>query len=240
LNKRANSLAHYLRDVRGVRAGSVVGVFLRRGYLMVLAHLGIMKAGAAYLPIDPAYPRDRVQYMLNDSQSQVGCILSIHDICFIGWDFDSRSVSQLLQFQVLISQESVASSLRDDGGDAKSDADNGLTQHVILLDKEWSSIRNSPNQNPRGTVQVCLMLSWHLFILVQLKINLLALFAHIRVLSWLILCTRVVALASPRVWQSTTSRSPPCHSGMLASTSTHQPIAPLRFNACFFVVHPFI
>jgi amino acid adenylation domain-containing protein len=71
LNKRANCLANHFRDVLGVRTGGVVGVFVKRGFNMILSMLAIMKAGAAYLPIDPAYPRDRVQYMLEDTQATV-------------------------------------------------------------------------------------------------------------------------------------------------------------------------
>ena len=61
-------LAHFLREQRGVRHSHIVGVWLRRGFSLVVAHLAVMKTGAAYLLIDPAYPRDRVEYMINDAQ----------------------------------------------------------------------------------------------------------------------------------------------------------------------------
>ena len=66
LDERATALADALAR-RGVRAGDVVGLCLERTPEMVVALLAIMKAGAAYLPLDPAYPRDRIAFMIEDS-----------------------------------------------------------------------------------------------------------------------------------------------------------------------------
>jgi len=66
LDARATALAAALAR-RGVCAGDVVGVCLERTPEMVVALLAIMKAGAAYLPLDPAYPRDRIAFMIEDS-----------------------------------------------------------------------------------------------------------------------------------------------------------------------------
>ncbi|HEU4884627.1 MAG TPA: amino acid adenylation domain-containing protein, partial [Longimicrobium sp.] len=70
LDARANRLAHRLR-VRGVEAGLLVGLCVERSLETVVGILGILKAGAAYLPLDPAYPDDRLAYMLEDSGAQV-------------------------------------------------------------------------------------------------------------------------------------------------------------------------
>src|SRR5689334_5306263 len=67
LNERANQLAHYLQS-RGTRTESIVGVCMERSVEMVVALLGILKAGAAYLPLDPEYPLKRLTHMLDDSQ----------------------------------------------------------------------------------------------------------------------------------------------------------------------------
>ncbi|NCT99625.1 MAG: amino acid adenylation domain-containing protein [Comamonadaceae bacterium] len=67
LNARANRLAHHLRSL-GAGAGSLVGVWMERGLDMVVAVLGILKAGAAYVPLDPAFPKDRLDYMMEDAE----------------------------------------------------------------------------------------------------------------------------------------------------------------------------
>ncbi|MGC4099605.1 MAG: amino acid adenylation domain-containing protein [Nitrospira sp.] len=62
LNARANQLAHYLRT-RGARPGVAVGIGLERSVEMVIALIAVLKTGAAYVPLDPDYPRDRLRYM---------------------------------------------------------------------------------------------------------------------------------------------------------------------------------
>ncbi|MCA6119158.1 amino acid adenylation domain-containing protein, partial [Bradyrhizobium sp. WSM 1738] len=66
LNARANRLARRLRE-RGVGADVVVGLALDRGVEMMVALLAVLKAGGAYLPLDPEYPRERLAHMLRDS-----------------------------------------------------------------------------------------------------------------------------------------------------------------------------
>ena len=70
LNKRANQLAHYLRDL-GVGPETHVGVCMERTPRMIVGILGALKAGAAYLPLDPAYPKERLSFMLDDSRAAV-------------------------------------------------------------------------------------------------------------------------------------------------------------------------
>jgi amino acid adenylation domain-containing protein len=66
LNKKANQLARYLISI-GVGKESFVGIFLDRSIDVVVALLGTLKAGGTYIPLDPAFPRDRLSYMLEDS-----------------------------------------------------------------------------------------------------------------------------------------------------------------------------
>ena len=70
LNARANRLAHTLLS-RGLEKGAFVGILLNRGCDFLTAMLGVFKAGGAYVPLDPTYPRDRIRYMLDDSQAAV-------------------------------------------------------------------------------------------------------------------------------------------------------------------------
>ncbi|MBJ6611780.1 MAG: amino acid adenylation domain-containing protein [Candidatus Thiothrix moscowensis] len=73
LNTRANQLAHYLRT-QGIGADMPVGLCVERSADMLVGLLGILKAGAVYLPIDPAYPAERTRFMLE--QAQVRLVLS--------------------------------------------------------------------------------------------------------------------------------------------------------------------
>ncbi len=66
LDRRANQLARYLR-ARGVTRGTAVAMLLLRSIEAYTAILAILKAGAAYVPVDPAYPAERVAWMLGDS-----------------------------------------------------------------------------------------------------------------------------------------------------------------------------
>ncbi len=70
LAARANQLAHHLRAL-GVRPGVLVGVHLDRGIGVVVAFLAVLKAGGAYLPIDPGYPARRIEFMLADADARV-------------------------------------------------------------------------------------------------------------------------------------------------------------------------
>jgi amino acid adenylation domain-containing protein len=70
LNERANQLAHHLRKL-GIQPDQFVGLCVERTLEMMVGLLGILKAGAAYLPMDPKYPQDRLAYMLEDTQAAV-------------------------------------------------------------------------------------------------------------------------------------------------------------------------
>jgi amino acid adenylation domain-containing protein len=66
LDARANQIAHYLRQL-GVTSGARVGICLERSTDMLAALLAVMKTGAAYVPLDPAFPQDRLQFMAQDA-----------------------------------------------------------------------------------------------------------------------------------------------------------------------------
>ena len=66
LNEKANQLAHYLLE-NNVKAKDIVGIMVHRSAEMIISILSVLKIGATYLPIDPEYPVDRINYMLEDS-----------------------------------------------------------------------------------------------------------------------------------------------------------------------------
>jgi amino acid adenylation domain-containing protein len=67
LNDRANQVAHYLQG-RGVVPEMMVGLYVARSPLTMIGLLGILKTGAAYVPLDPNHPRDRIEYVVENAQ----------------------------------------------------------------------------------------------------------------------------------------------------------------------------
>jgi len=70
LERRANQVAHYLKKL-GVAPEVRVGICVERSLEMVVGLLGILKAGGVYVPLDPAYPAERLAYMLEDAQVMI-------------------------------------------------------------------------------------------------------------------------------------------------------------------------
>ena len=77
LDQQANQLAHYLLSL-GVRPETRVGICLERGVEMVVGLLATLKAGAAYVPLDPGYPPDRLLFMADDTQ--ISALLTTSDV----------------------------------------------------------------------------------------------------------------------------------------------------------------
>lgn len=70
LNQRANSLASYLRSQK-IGRNDIVGIMVNRSLEMIISILAVLKSGACYIPIDPEYPQDRIEYMLNNSNTKL-------------------------------------------------------------------------------------------------------------------------------------------------------------------------
>ncbi|MEH2023712.1 non-ribosomal peptide synthetase [Nostoc sp.] len=70
LNARANQLAHYLQKL-GVKSEVLVGICVERSLNMVISILAILKAGGGYIPLDPAYPKERLAFILQDAEVSV-------------------------------------------------------------------------------------------------------------------------------------------------------------------------
>jgi amino acid adenylation domain-containing protein len=70
LNQRANQIAHYLIK-KGVEADQLIGIRMHRSIQMITALLGVLKAGGAYLPLDPKYPPNRLKYIIEDAKPRI-------------------------------------------------------------------------------------------------------------------------------------------------------------------------
>ena len=90
LNRRANQLAHFLQK-RGIGPESKVGICLRRSLELPVALLAVLKSGAACVPLDPAYPKERLTYMLEDSQTSL--VLTQPGLLAEVTDFDAEVVN---------------------------------------------------------------------------------------------------------------------------------------------------
>ena len=67
LNEKANQVAHYLKRNFGIRKGDLVGIMLDRSENMIIAILGVLKSGGAYVPIDPDHPAHRKSFIIRDT-----------------------------------------------------------------------------------------------------------------------------------------------------------------------------
>jgi amino acid adenylation domain-containing protein len=112
LNTRANRIAWKLRDL-GVGPGSLVGILMEKSLDLVPAVLGVVKSGGAYIPIDPAYPRERIEFMVGDAQPQVLLTHAKHA--------DDAPRSQATTF--VLDVEAALDGMRDDDPHAIADGD---------------------------------------------------------------------------------------------------------------------
>ncbi|MGD2090342.1 MAG: amino acid adenylation domain-containing protein [Candidatus Aminicenantes bacterium] len=81
LNKKSNQLANRLNE-KGVKSDTIVSIMIERSVEMVIGLLGILTAGGAYLPLDPEYPRERMNYMLVDSSTKFLLVISPAQVNF--------------------------------------------------------------------------------------------------------------------------------------------------------------
>jgi len=100
LNHRANQLAHHLIAL-GVQPEQLIGICVERSLEMIVGILGILKAGAAYLPLDPTYPSERLAFMLQDAavsilltQQTLTSVLPENDAKLVCLDADWEQIAQ--------------------------------------------------------------------------------------------------------------------------------------------------
>ena len=124
LDRRANQLAHYLQKL-GVGPEVLVGIAADRSLEMIVGILGVLKAGGAYLPLDPTYPPERLAYMLEDSNASV-----------------------------LLTQSHLLDRLGVQRKDVKRNPQSaiGNRQFTICLDTDWEVIAQEPDTVPQSDV----------------------------------------------------------------------------------------
>jgi amino acid adenylation domain-containing protein len=88
LNKKSSQLARYLYEAKGIQPEGRVGILLSQSFNRPIAILGVLKAGAAYVPIDPTLPKERIKYMIIDAS--VGIVISekkyLNDLNSLQWE----------------------------------------------------------------------------------------------------------------------------------------------------------
>jgi len=109
LDRDSRQLATQLKQ-GGIGRDSIVGVFIERSYEMVLAVVSILRAGGCYLPLDPAYPTDRLQYMLRDAKAAL--VLSMSSMNTAQLAFDG-SVLLLDQIASAVASTAIDDTTRD-------------------------------------------------------------------------------------------------------------------------------
>jgi amino acid adenylation domain-containing protein len=100
LNERSNQLAHYLRDNYDIQPDDLIGIKQERSEWMIVSILGALKSGGAYVPIDPQYPQERIDYIEKDTNCKV-CV-------------DETQLSKFREDQERYSKEPVTTTAKED------------------------------------------------------------------------------------------------------------------------------
>jgi len=93
LNNKANQLARYIIQINSIKSDNLIALFLERNEYMLIAILGVLKAGGAYVPIDPMFPDTRINYILNDINSNILLTNEIHKKRLINIDQKINCIS---------------------------------------------------------------------------------------------------------------------------------------------------
>ncbi len=148
LNEKANQLAHYLKTL-GVKPDELVGICLERSLEMIVGLLGILKVGGAYLPLDPAYPEDRLTSMVDDAQVSIVVTLEkwanfktqqpIHRVC-LDTQKDKIEQQQTHNLDAGIEAKNLAYVIYTSGSTGKPKG--VLIEHQSLINFTQSAIKN--------------------------------------------------------------------------------------------------
>jgi amino acid adenylation domain-containing protein len=103
LNEQSNRIAHYLKT-QGVTTETLVAICIERGTAMMAGILGILKTGAAYVPIDVDYPKERISYILDDIKATIILSSSEGKAVLQGQDINIITLDNSLEIQAQISE----------------------------------------------------------------------------------------------------------------------------------------
>ncbi|WP_298420578.1 non-ribosomal peptide synthetase [uncultured Kordia sp.] len=103
LNEKANQLAHYLRTEYNTQPDDLIGLMMNRSEWMIISVLGILKSGAAYVPIDIDYPQSRKQYIIEESGLELMIINS--ESLFDILEFGTKAISIDIEFEDIPSMQ---------------------------------------------------------------------------------------------------------------------------------------
>ncbi|HVG20234.1 MAG TPA: amino acid adenylation domain-containing protein, partial [Blastocatellia bacterium] len=151
LNARANQLAHHLISL-GVGPGVVVGICLHRSMEMITSMLAVLKAGAAYVPLDPKLPADRIKFIVEDSAAEA----------VICQQADRQAVEQSGVTQVVLERDEQQISRHSESNPGVKTSDKDL---VYVMYTSGSTGR------PKGVEETHEALSWLVWNLDHLEIR---------------------------------------------------------------------
>ncbi|MEX0444768.1 amino acid adenylation domain-containing protein [Xenorhabdus sp. SGI246] len=138
LDHRANQLAEFIYTHYTIGVGSRVGLLLNRNEDSIVALLAVLKTGAAYVPIDPGYPSERIEYMLRDAA--VDCIVTTSELVAA----TSVSISKVILDEMVFAQDSHWQSVQRKPDDELyviyTSGSTGQPKGVRLLNKTLSNL----------------------------------------------------------------------------------------------------
>ena len=163
LDRRANQLARYLIKL-GVRAGALIGISVDRSLEMMVGLLGIWKAGAAYLPLDPSYPADRLSFILGEASvpllltqaKQMSGLPEARVVC-LDRDWELIAREQTSNPNVAVNSDALAYTIYTSGSTGKPKGVEVTHQNVVNL---LSSMAKKPGLTARDRLLAVTTLSF--------------------------------------------------------------------------------
>ncbi|MCK4258408.1 MAG: amino acid adenylation domain-containing protein [Halanaerobiales bacterium] len=151
LNEKANQLAAKLRT-KGVAADKIVGMLVEPSIEMLIGILGILKAGGAYLPIDPEYPKSRIEYILQDSETDLIMIQNhLSDLLYsfegelINLEDDGLYTGDVSNFNNIASSDSLAYVMYTSGTTGKPKGNLTMHYNISRVVKNTNYIEFTPD-----------------------------------------------------------------------------------------------